>query len=106
MRKTLRGTITRHHGFWCLRYRERIREGDTIKTVQRSRRLAPVDSLHKTRKSVQNLADTLLEPINKAPTHHVAIRLGDFVESVYLPHVTTKRRPSTARGYKQMWRRY
>ena len=106
MKRTLRGTITRHRGFWCLRYRERIREGDTIKTVQRSRRLAPVDALHKTRRSVEHLAQTLLEPINKAPAPYVAIRLGDFAEGVYFPHLETKRRPSTLRGYRQMWKRY
>ena len=95
MKRTLRGTITRHRGFWCLRYRERIREGDTIKTVQRSRRLAPVDALHKTRRSVVPLAQTLLEPINKVPAPYVAIRLGDFAENAYFPHVEAKRRPST-----------
>jgi len=106
MKKTLRGTVTRHRGFWCLRYRERIREGDTIKTVQRSRRLAPIDSLHKTRRSVEHLAQTLLEPINKAPVPYVAIRLGDFAEGVYFRHLESKRKPSTIRGYKQMWKRY
>lgn len=85
MKRMLRGTITRHRGFWCLRYRERIREGDTIKTVQRSRRLAPVDALHKTRRSVVPLAQTLLEPINKVPAPYVAIRLGDFAENAYFP---------------------
>ncbi len=106
MKRTLRGTITRHRGFWCRRYRERIREGDTIKTVQRSRRLAPVDALHKTRRSVEPLAQTLLEPINKVPALYVAIRLGDFAEMAYFPHLEMKRRPSTLRGYRQMWNRY
>ena len=106
MKRMLRGTITRHRGFWCLRYRERIREGDTIKTVQRSRRLAPVDALHKTRRSVVPLAQTLLEPVNKALAPYVAIRLGDFAENAYFPHLETKRRPSTLRGYRQMWKRY
>lgn len=102
----LRGTITRHRGFWCLRYRERIREGKTIHTVQRSRRLAPVDATHKTRRSVEPLAEALLEPINRAPALYVAIRLGDFADGVYFPFVESKRKPSTVRGYKQMWLRY
>lgn len=105
-RRMIRGTITRHRGFWCLRYRERIRAGDTIEIVQRSRRLAPVDAMHKTRRSVEPLAETILEPINKAPALYVAIRLGDFVEGAYFPHVEAKRRPSTVRGYRQMWERY
>jgi integrase len=93
-------------GFWCLRYRERVRIGDTIQTVQRSRRLAPLDASHKTRRSVEPLAEELLEPINKAGASYVAIQLGDFVDTVYLPFVETKRKPSTVRGYKQMWARY
>jgi integrase len=106
MKRTLKGTITRHRGYWCLRYRERIRTGDTIKTVQRSKRLAPADALHKTRRSVQTLAEVVLGPINKTESHYVAVRLGAFVDRVYLPFVELRRRPSTVRGYKQMWLRY
>ncbi len=106
MRRELRGTITRHHGYWCLRYRERVRVGDAINTVRRSKRLAPVDALHKTRKSVEGLAEEHLKPTNKTPCTYAAIRLQDFAESIYLPHVEAKRKPSTYRGYVQMWKRY
>jgi integrase len=102
--RTYRGTITRHRGFWCLRYRERIREGGVIKTVQRSRRLAPVDAQHKTLRSVEMIAAALRGP-TKQPTPYVATRLGDFVSDVYIPHIEAKRRPSTVRTYKQMWNR-
>jgi len=102
----LKGTITRHRGYWCLRYRERIREGDTILTVQRSKRLAPVDAMHKTRRSVQSIAEAVLEPINKTQSLYVAMRFGEFVDRIYLPFIESKRRPSTVRGYKQMWLRY
>jgi|SRR5580658_1208980 integrase len=105
-RREIMGTITRHHGYWCLRYREPVRVGDTIKTVQRSRRLAPVDAMHKTRKSVEELAKERLKPVNKAPVLYAAIRLQDFAEGAYLPHMEAKRKPSTIRGYKQMWARY
>jgi integrase len=47
-----------------------------------------------------------LEPIKKTPATYVAVRLGDFVENTYLPFIELKRRPSTVRGYKQMWQRY
>jgi integrase len=105
-RRSAQGTITRHHGFWCLRFRERIRVGDTIKTIQRSKRLAPIDAEHKTRKSVEGLVATVMEPVNKVPATYVAVRLGDFVENTYLPFVESKRKPSTFRGYTQMWNRY
>lgn len=109
MRRTVRGTICRHRGWWVLRYRERIREGETIRSIQRSKRLAPLDAMHKTRKSVALLAETMLEPLNKASRASsplVANRLGEFVDNVYLPHVESKRKPSTYRGYRQMWLRY
>ncbi len=67
MSRTVRGTICRHRGWWVLRFRERIREGETIRSIQRSKRLAPVDATHKTRKSVALLAEPILEPLNKAP---------------------------------------
>ena len=105
-RHRIGGTITRHRGYWCLRVRERVRIGDAIKTVQRSKRLAPVDAEHKTRKSVESLAKTALEPIKETPVNYVAIQLADFAEGAYLPFVSAKRRPSTVRGYEQMWKRY
>lgn len=104
--RTAQGTITRHHGYWCLRYRERIRIDDTITTIQRSKRLAPIDAEHKTRESVEDLAGDVMEPINRVPVSYVAVKLGDFVDSRYLPFVELKRKPSTYRGYKQMWERY
>jgi len=46
------GYIMRHRGWWVLRYRERVGVGGEIKTVQRAKRLVPVDAQHKTRASV------------------------------------------------------
>jgi integrase len=106
MKRRKKGTITRHRGYWCLRFREKVRVGGTIRTVQRSQRLAPVDAMHKTRKSVEALAHERREAIKKVPAQYVGIRLEDFVEGVYLPHVKLKRKPSTVRGYQQMWARY
>jgi len=72
-------------------------------------RLALVDAIHKTRKSVALLAEATREPLNKASMTSnplVANRLGGFVYDVYLPHIESKRKPSTYRGYRQMWLRY
>jgi integrase len=74
--------------------------------VQKSKRLAPIDAEHKTRKSVEPLAEIAFEPVNKAPAHYLAVQLGDFMDGKYLPFVESKRKPSTFRGYKQMWLRY
>src|SRR6185369_4626702 len=45
-----RASLARSADFmgWVLRYRERVGVGGKIKTVQRAKRLAPVDAQHKT----------------------------------------------------------
>ena len=74
--------------------------------MQRSWLLAPVDAIHKTKRSVEPLAEQR-QPNNRAARNqYIALRLPDFVESVYFSHIETKRKPSTVRGYKQMWNRY
>ena len=42
-------------GFWILRYRERIVANGKAKTVQRAKRLAPVDTEHRSKLSATNL---------------------------------------------------
>src|SRR5271157_6512288 len=108
MRKTNQaGYIMRHRGWWVVRYRERVGVGGELKTVQRARRLAPIDAAHKTRASVRQLAKPLLEPLNKGTASPLTITtLGDFCDRVYLPFVKEHKRPSTVRGYKQMWSDY
>ena len=108
MRKTNQaGYIMRHRGWWVLRYRERVGVGGELKTVQRARRLALIDADHKTRASVRELAKPLLEPLNKGTASPLTITtVGDFCERVYLPFVKEHKRPSTVRGYKQMWSDY
>ncbi len=101
------GYIMRHRGWWVLRYRERVGVGGEMKTVQRARRLAPIDATHKTRASVRQLAQDALEPLNKNAASPLTVTtLGDFCERVYLPFVQEHKRPSTQRGYKQMWNEY
>jgi integrase len=97
----------RHRGWWVLRYRERVGIGGKMKTVQRARRLSPIDATHKTRASVRQLAEDILEPLNKKAVSPLTVTtLGDFCERVYLPFVKEHKRPSTLRGYKQMWNDY
>lgn len=101
------GYIMRHRGWWVLRYRERVGVGGEIKTVQRAKRLAAVDALHKTKASVRDLAERELGPLNRNLAEPLSItKLGDFVNRVYLPFAKQQKRPSTYRGYSQMWSSY
>jgi integrase len=108
MRKTNQaGYIMRHRGWWVLRYRERVGVGGKIKTVQRAKRLVPVDREHKTKASVRDLAKRELEPLNHNVAEPLSVtKLSDFVDRVYLPFAKQQKRPSTYRGYSQVWSDY
>jgi len=87
MRKTTQtGYIMRHHGWWVVRYRERVGINGEIKTVQRAKRLAPVDAEHKTKASVKKLAEELLTPLNRGSFSPLTVTtVGDFCDRVYCP---------------------
>ena len=97
MRKTNQaGYLMRHRGWWVLRYRERVGVGGKIKTVQRAKRLVPVDAEHKTRASVRDLAKRELEPLNRNLAEPLSVtKVGDFLDRVYLQFATQQKRPST-----------
>jgi len=102
-----RGTIVRHRGWWVLRYREKVGVGGILRTVNRAKRLAPIDSRHKTRASLRQLASDVLEPLNRYSVSPFCVTtVGDFVSRIYLPFVEQQKRPSTARGYRHVWSKY
>jgi len=101
------GSITRHRGWWVLRYRESVGEGGVVQTLLKARRLAPVDAQHKTKASVRRLADEILEPLRGRKVSPLFVTtLSDFVERLYLPWVKQQKRPSTYQAYAQMWNAY
>ena len=101
------GCITRHRDFHVLRFRQQVFVDGKVKTVMRSVRLAPVDAKHKTKASVRSLAAEILAPLNRTCVSPLRVMtVGDFVESVYLPFAEQQKRPSTYRGYKQIWDDY
>jgi integrase len=108
MRRTKQnGSILRHRGWWVVRYRERVGIGGTIKTVNRAKRLAQVDAQHKTVASVRHLAADILEPVNRTTVSPLTVtKMGDFVERLYLPFAKEQKRPSTYKGYFQIWHQY
>jgi integrase len=110
MRQTTQaGYISRHRGWWILRFREHVSVGGEIKTVQRARRIARIDATCKTEAAARNLAEPLLESLNKtnrSAQPQFVTTLGDFCERVYFPFVEDQKRPSTLRGYRQIWDSY
>src|ERR1700686_486847 len=108
MRKTKQvGYLTRHRGWWVLRCRERGGGGGKSEAFQRAKRLVPVDAEHKTKASVRDLAKRELEPLNRNVAEPLSItKLSDFVDRIYLPFAKQQKRPSTYRGYSQVWADY
>jgi len=101
------GGIARHRGWWVVRYREQVGVGGVVKTRLRARRLARVDADHKTKASVRHLAAAALEPLGRASVDPLSVTtVRDFVDRVYLPYAERQKRPSTARGYRQIWEQY
>jgi integrase len=90
------GQIFQCHGAWHLRYR--------VGGKQKSQRLAPFCDQYRTIKSVRHLADKILQPINEGQQPSGPQTLQQFVEGSYLPHAKEHKRPSTYRGYVNLYK--
>jgi len=115
MRRTNQaGYIMRHRGWWVLRYRTTAREKGVARRVLRAKRLGLIEDYppkrHKgkdgrdTPNAVVNLASEFLADLNKRPDGNSLVRLGEFVEEIYLPFVRAQRRPSTYKDCTDIWR--
>jgi integrase len=90
-----KGQIFQRHGAWHLRYR--------VAGKQKSVRLAPFCDQYRTVKSVRGLADQILQPINEGQQPAGPQTLQQFVERTYLPYAKQHKRPSTYRGYINLY---
>ena len=99
------GCLVKRGGWWLLRYRMRVMEAGELRSVNRAHKLCRVDSDHKTRASVREMARDFLKPMNDATDEQQPTsRLGELVETIYLPWVKDHKRPSTYKGYQDMWK--
>jgi integrase len=90
-----KGQIFQRHGAWHLRYRDGGK--------QKSQRLAPFCDQYRTVKSVRHLADEILQPLNEGRQPTGPQTLQRFIERTYLPYAKEHRRPSTYRGYVNLY---
>jgi integrase len=101
------GYVYRRANWWVLRYRIEVPDGESVRTVQRAKRLTPVDAEHRTKASVIRLAEEALQRVNQQRhSSELAARMGDFVTRIYLPHVADQKRASTYHDYKNRWNQY
>ena len=107
-RRHQKGHVFRKGHSWYLRYYDHeIQTNGTIKLVSKCRKLVAYGGDYRSKKAAQVLADEFLAPINNGTlTPHSTMKLAQFVNSIYLPFVKAHKRPSTHRGYLNMWKRY
>lgn len=98
------GQIKKRGASWVLRYWETVIVDG--KPVRRRvlKRLAPISAEYDTPKSVEHLAAEILAPVNINARPEVTGTLAGFLEHTYLPVCVTELKPSTVKGYTDMWK--
>jgi integrase len=98
------GQLFALHGAWYARYWEKRRQGDEgLKRKRRSKRLGSVER-YPTKSDIEPLRVAFMQKVNANVTlAEECETLSEFVEGVYLPWVDTELRPSTRKGYRQIW---
>src|SRR5208282_5514244 len=100
-----RGHIFKFRGKWFVKYYD-VRLANGVRVSKRAcKKLAPVNETYRTKSDVQSLADKILTPINSgAVVPESSMKVSEFIENHYLPHVETTLRASTHKDYNDVWR--
>ncbi|MCI0351140.1 MAG: site-specific integrase [Acidobacteriales bacterium] len=101
-----KGTFVKISGDWFVRYWEKRNVNGTVKQKRVSHRLGKVENPRAKHppKDIQDAGEEHIRMVTGAniPAERVTT-LGDFVQSVYLPWIEQHKRPSTVRGYRDIW---
>jgi integrase len=98
------GAIVRKGRAWYLRYYDTVLVNGKPARKRCCRKLAAYCDRYRSIKSVRSLAAEFLEPLNAGkvrPESTTPVAL--FIEAEYLPWATRSKRPSTAKGYRDIW---
>src|SRR6266850_2635447 len=98
------GQLFKRNGAWHLRfYSEEFVNGKPVRK-RISKRLAPINDTFRSQKDVWPLAEEILAPLNRGALPASAMSFGEFFDTVFLPHIKSKRKPSTAKFYNDAYR--
>jgi integrase len=122
------GSIYKHNGTWFLKYRTTELKDGTPSRVHKTERLCSVNgdqhhrlcekkAEHRTKKSVEPVSDKVMATVNAQQANGTAqqdMSIADFWEQRYLPYCEeivqltgkARKKPSTVRGYKQIWKQH
>jgi len=104
-RRKQHGQIIRIGDRWYLRFWERRNLGGTIERKRVTHQLGPVTTRGKHPPAdIVSEAERFMATINSRtiPAERI-VTIGDFVARVYLPWIEQHKRPSTAKGYRDIW---
>jgi integrase len=90
-----RGHLYQAHGAWHLRYR--------VNGEQVSVKLADYNDEYRTLKSVRPLAEPYLQTANSGQQANGHLTLQQYGETVYFPHAKKNLKPSTYKGYFNLY---
>jgi integrase len=99
------GTIIRIGDRWYVRYWERRNVGGTVERKRVTHSIGEVTTRGKRPPAdIKTEAERYMATVNSGtvPADRI-VTIGDFVERVYLPRIEEHRRPSTAKGYRDIW---
>jgi integrase len=104
------GNIFKARGIWYVRYFDtRVVDGE-VKRVRISKQIAKVrENINGVLKTItkakaRELAKPTLTKVNLPDrTPETAVSLVDFVDRIYLPRMEQQKRPSTVKGYQDIW---
>ncbi len=100
-----RGQIKRVGKCWLLRYWEPVVENGQVTKRRVAKKLATYSDQYRTEASVRPLVEAILAPINARTARPESTdTVAHFLEHVYLPHCAETLRPSTVKGYRDMWK--
>lgn len=104
------GYIFKARGIWYVRYFDTRVIDREVKRVRIAKQIAKVrDAIDGvlttiTKAKARELAGPILAKINRPDkTPETAVSLIDFVERLYLPRMQQQKRPSTVKGYRDIW---
>lgn len=102
------GYIFQARGSWYVRYFEdRMKDGQ-LRHDRVAKQIGPVTTRGK--RPQQHVLDEAQRIVSEAKVTNAApervLTLGEFVDRVYFPHIKQYKRPSTLKGYKEIWRNH
>lgn len=105
------GYIYEAFGSFHVRYYATEQRGGKLVRVQKSHKLCRKEGKYKsaTCLAVKNLCTDFLKDKVNAPSRITTgneVKIADFWKEKYLPYIEARLKPSTLRGYQQIWRQH